>query len=298
MLKEQETAATLDGKLVAKITRDNLAQRIKEHVDHGRRPPGLAVILVGDDPASEIYVRNKVSACRQVGVESFFNKFGAAAKEAQILECIDKLNADPNVDGILVQLPLPGGLEADRILARLLPEKDADGLHPYNLGLLMSGKPGLRPCTPLGIMTVLDYYAISVSGKRAVVIGRSNLVGKPIAALLMQADATVTVCHSKTADLPAYVKTAEILVVAMGKREFVEGSWIKPGACVIDVGIHYVSDTTNPEAKPRIVGDVRYEEAKHVAGFITPVPGGVGPMTVAMLLSNTFQSYEKRLSLR
>lgn len=296
MLQNQQTAILLDGKALAKLVREKLKEKIAAHLSAGRRAPGLAVILVGDDPASEIYVRNKVQACKQVGIESFFHKFDAEATEENIIACVENLNSDEAVDGILVQLPLPGGMSSDRVIASLSPDKDADGLHPFNLGLLLSGKPGLRPCTPLGIITMLEHHGVEMSGKNAVVIGRSNLVGKPVAALLLEKDATVTVCHSKTKNLGEIASAADILVVAMGKREFVPGSWVKPGACVIDVGIHYGEKKADGSAS--ICGDVRFAEARSLAAMITPVPGGVGPMTVAMLLSNTVEAYERRMKGR
>lgn len=292
MLKEQQTAKVMDGKELAKLVKDELKVKVDVHVAAGKRRPGLAVILAGDDPASGIYVRNKVQSCEKAGIESFFHKFGSDVTEKELIECVEKLNKDDKVDGILVQLPLPGKLSADNVLDKLDPAKDADGLHPYNLGLLFCGKSGPTPCTPKGVMKMLEHYGIDPSGKNAVVIGRSNLVGKPAAALLTQKNATVTVCHSKTANLSEVCAQADILVVAMGKREFVKGSWIKPGAVVIDVGIHH--EEGKDGAKGKIAGDVNYAEAKEIASFITPVPGGVGPMTVAMLLANTFESYERR----
>lgn len=287
MLQETQTARILDGKSLSKTVRQSLKEKIDALTNAGNRRPGLTVVLVGANPASEIYVKNKIQACKQVGIESQLVRFEATASEEEILECIAKLNADDNVDGILVQLPLPQGLSSEKILARLAHEKDVDGLHTFNLGLLFAGKPGLKPCTPLGIITILEHNNIELSGKRAVVIGRSNLVGKPIAALLIQKDATVTVCHSKSKDLPAICREADVLVVAAGRKKFVPGDWIKPGACVIDVGIHHDEDGS-------ICGDVEFPAAAQVAGSITPVPGGVGPMTVAMLLSNTLLAYEQR----
>ena len=282
----------MDGKELAKLVKDELKVKIERHTQKGKRSPGLAVILAGDDAASAIYVKNKVKSCEAVGIASFFHKFPADVTEKELIECVEKLNKDDKVDGILVQLPLPGKLSSDNVLDRLDPAKDADGLHPYNLGLLFCGKKGPTPCTPKGVMKLLEHYKIDPSGKNTVVIGRSNLVGKPAAALLTQKNATVTVCHSKTANLSEVCKQAEILVVAMGKREFVKGSWIKPGATVIDVGIHHSEGEDG--GKGKIAGDVCFDEAKNVAAFITPVPGGVGPMTVAMLLANTFENYERK----
>lgn len=292
VLKDQQAATLMDGKELAKLVKDELKVKIERHTQKGKRSPGLAVILAGDDAASAIYVKNKVKSCEAVGIASFFHKFPADVTEKELIECVEKLNKDDKVDGILVQLPLPGKLSSDNVLDRLDPAKDADGLHPYNLGLLFCGKKGPTPCTPKGVMKLLEHYKIDPSGKNTVVIGRSNLVGKPAAALLTQKNATVTVCHSKTANLSEVCKQAEILVVAMGKREFVKGSWIRPGATVIDVGIHHSEGEDG--GKGKIAGDVCFDEAKNVAAFITPVPGGVGPMTVAMLLANTFENYERK----
>jgi methylenetetrahydrofolate dehydrogenase (NADP+)/methenyltetrahydrofolate cyclohydrolase len=292
VLKDEKAATLMDGKELAKLVKDELKVKIERHTQKGKRAPGLAVILAGDDPASAIYVKNKVKSCEAAGIESFFHKFPADVTEKELIDCVEKLNKDDKVDGILVQLPLPGKLSADNVLDHLDPAKDADGLHPYNLGLLFCGKKGPTPCTPKGVMRLLEQYKIDPAGKNAVVIGRSNLVGKPAAALLTQKNATVTVCHSKTANLSEVCAQADILVVAMGKREFVRGSWIKPGAVVIDVGIHHSEGEGG--AKGKIAGDVCFEEAKAVASHITPVPGGVGPMTVAMLLANTLENYERK----
>ena len=266
VLKDQQAATLMDGKELAKLVKDELKVKIERHTKKGKRSPGLAVILAGDDPASAIYVKNKVKSCEAAGIESFFHKFPADVTEKELIDCVEKLNKDDIVDGILVQLPLPGKLSADNVLDHLDPAKDADGLHPYNLGLLFCGKKGPTPCTPKGVMRLLEQYKIEPSGKNAVVIGRSNLVGKPAAALLTQKNATVTVCHSKTANLSEVCKQADILVVAMGKREFVRGSWIKPGAVVIDVGIHH--SEAEGGAKGKIAGDVCFEEAKEIASFI------------------------------
>ena len=291
-IESDTSSRVLNGKEVAASVRKRLAERSQAHTARGDRQPGLAVILVGDDPASAIYVQGKIKACKQVGIESFFHKFEAGASASQVKECVQKLNGDPAVDGILVQLPLPRQISADEVLALLQPDKDVDGLTPASMGLLMGGKPGLRPCTPAGIIELLDYYKVPIEGKRAVVIGRSNLVGKPIALLLMQRNATVTICHSRTEGLAELCQSADILVVAAGKKSFVKGSWIKPGACVIDVGIHH---DKNEAGQSAIAGDVDFAEAVDVAGLITPVPGGVGPMTIAMLLANTLTAYEEHL---
>lgn len=293
-MPETKTATILDGKACAQETRDGLKERVQKHTAAGHRAPGLAVILVGDNPASELYVKNKITACKNVGIESFLHKFGNDAKQEEVMVCVKELNESDTVDGILVQLPLPKHLSEPEVLDAIRPDKDADGLHPYNLGSLLSGKAGLQPCTPAGVMTLLNKYKVELEGAKAVVIGRSNLVGKPVALMLMQKNATVTICHSRTKDLKDVVGAADVLVVAIGKSKFVPGSWIKPGAVVVDVGIHY---DKNESGKSVITGDVDFETAQSVARLITPVPGGVGPMTVAQLLANTVYSFEKRLGI-
>lgn len=291
--RQSDTAShVLNGKEVAASVRARLKERTAIHLSQGKRPPGLAVVLVGDNPASNLYVQGKIKACKQVGIESFFHKFEADVGAAEVKQCVQILNQDQAVDGILVQLPLPAQIRSDEVLALLAPDKDVDGLTDISMGLLMGGRPGLRPCTPAGIIELLDYYKVPIEGKRAVVIGRSNLVGKPIALLLMQRNATVTMCHSRTQGLDEICRGADILVVAAGKKLFVKGSWVKPGACVIDVGIHHDKSQSGESA---INGDVDFAEAVNVAGLITPVPGGVGPMTIAMLLANTLQAYEHHL---
>lgn len=280
----------LDGTACAKAVREALAVEVQAYTSQGKRAPGLAVVLVGDDPASKVYVKNKVLACKKTGIESHLHELSGATEKSEILNLIAELNQRDDIDGILVQLPLPAGVPTDEILMAVSPQKDADGLHPVNLGLLLAGKRGLRPCTPSGIMRLLDHNNLPVEGKRAVVIGRSNLVGKPISIMLMERNATVTMCHSRTKDLSELTKTADILVVAAGKREMVRGDWVKPGAVVIDVGIH-----KSEESPTGLTGDVVYAEAREVASHITPVPGGIGPMTVAMLLCNTFASYKERV---
>lgn len=284
-----EAGVVLDGTACAKAVRELLAKEVQAFVSKGHRSPGLAVVLVGDDPASKVYVKNKVLACKKAGIESFLNEMPANTSKDELLKLINELNNRDDVDGILVQLPLPSGLPTDEILMAVSPQKDADGLHPLNLGLLLAGKGGLRPCTPSGIIKILDHYNIPVEGKRAVVIGRSNLVGKPISIMLMERNATVTMCHSRTKDLAEICRTADILVVAAGKPEMVKSDWVKPGAVVIDVGIHK-TDKYNSG----LTGDVLYEETRKVASHITPVPGGIGPMTVAMLLSNTLTAYKAK----
>ncbi|CAN5429470.1 bifunctional methylenetetrahydrofolate dehydrogenase/methenyltetrahydrofolate cyclohydrolase FolD [soil metagenome] len=294
VLQEQSVGQVMDGKALAASVRETLKERVAKIVETGKRRPGLAVVLVGDDKASALYVKNKTQSCKKVGIESFMHTFPAATDMETLLNCIETLNQSDVVDGILVQLPLPAHLCAEDVLAILDPNKDVDGLTTESMGRLFAGKTGLRPCTPMGVMVLLEEHKVEVEGKHAVVIGRSNLVGKPIAMLLQQKNATVTMCHSRTKDLDKICQNADILVVAAGKREFVKGSWIKPGATVIDVGIHH---TQGADGESVISGDVQYADAAKVARFITPVPGGVGPMTVAMLLSNTIAAYERRTGI-
>lgn len=287
-----QTGAVLDGTESAKLVREELATEIERFVGQGKRRPGLAVILIGDNPASQVYVKNKVLACKKAGIESFLHQLPGNIEANDVLKLISELNGRNDVDGILVQLPLPAGLPTDEILEAVEPSKDVDGLHTENMGLLFSGKKGLRPCTPRGIMVLLDRYKIAIEGKNAVVIGRSNLVGKPIAMMLLEKNATVKICHSKSPDLAKQAREADLLIVAAGRKEMIQADWIKPGAVVIDVGIHK-EELENGQS--RLCGDVNFDQAKNVASFITPVPGGVGPMTVAMLLSNTVQSYKGRI---
>lgn len=275
------TAARLiDGKAVAAQVRAEVAARARAFQARFGRAPGLAVVQVGEDPASTVYVRNKRRSCLDVGIESFAHDLSAAATEGELLSLVAQLNADTRVDGILLQMPLPKGLDASRIIDAIDPAKDVDGLHPVNAGLLLVGRPGLRACTPSGCMRLLASAGCNPAGKTAVVIGRSILVGKPMALLLLEANATVTVAHSRTADLAAVVRGADIVVAAVGRAHMIKGAWIKPGAVVLDVG-------TNKSADGKLVGDVEFEAAKRIAAAITPVPGGVGPMTIALLLSNT-----------
>jgi methylenetetrahydrofolate dehydrogenase (NADP+)/methenyltetrahydrofolate cyclohydrolase len=296
-MQADTTAEILDGKAVANQVREELRVRVEDCRKQGMRAPGLAVVLIGDNPASHIYVKNKIQACKKVGIESFLRQFPADVKEEEVFACIDELNRSEQVDGILVQLPLPAHLPTDRILDAVSPDKDADGLHPLNLGILTAGKPGLRPCTPQGVMVLLERYAVELKGKNAVVIGRSNLVGKPVALMLLEKHATVTVCHSRSKDLAEIAKTADVLVVAAGRQCMVKADWVKPGAVVIDVGIHKREITAGPKAgESEVVGDVDFPEVVKKAAKITPVPGGVGPMTIAMLLSNTLMSYEARMA--
>jgi methylenetetrahydrofolate dehydrogenase (NADP+)/methenyltetrahydrofolate cyclohydrolase len=269
-------AALIDGKAVAAALRAALAQRVAALPFQ----PGLAVVLVGDDPASAVYVRNKDRAAASVGIAARTIRLPADTAQAALLAQVAALNADPAVDGILVQLPLPPQLDARAVIAAIDPGKDVDGLHPVNAGRLADGDPGLVPCTPLGVMKLLDAAGIGLRGARALVLGRSNLVGRPVAALLLAADATVTVAHSRTRDLAAECRRADVLVAAVGRPEMVRGDWLRPGAVVIDVGINRLADG-------RLVGDVAFDESVAVASAITPVPGGVGPMTIACLLENT-----------
>jgi methylenetetrahydrofolate dehydrogenase (NADP+)/methenyltetrahydrofolate cyclohydrolase len=271
-------AQLLDGKSLAAQVRTDVKRRVAHLAQRGIRP-GLAVILAGDDPASKVYVRNKVRACEETGVRSWLCEYPATVSQAEILSKMEELNKDRAIHGILVQLPLPKHMDAQRVLDAVAPAKDVDGFHERNLGALLAGKPGIVPCTPAGVMRLLDHAAVPIAGQRAVVIGRSNIVGKPLALLLLQRDATVTLCHSKTRGIEAFAKDADILVAAIGRAKLVTAAMVKPGACVVDVGVNRLADGT-------LAGDVDFQAAKEVAGWITPVPGGVGPMTIAMLLEN------------
>ncbi len=279
-------AQIIDGKALAEKIKSKLAQQVDELKQSGKIIPGLAVILVGENPASKVYVRNKIAACEKIGMKSFHHTLPEKTSGQELLALIQKLNNDKNVHGILVQLPLPKHLHADTILQAIDPKKDVDGLHPYNLGCLTAGLPGFVSCTPAGIMKMLEEIHYDLSGKEVVVIGRSNIVGKPVALLLLAKNATVTICHSKTKDLASKVKTADVVVAAVGIPKLVKADWIKPGAVVIDVGIN-----RSPEGK--LIGDVDFEAVASVASYITPVPGGVGPMTITMLLANTLEAAEK-----
>jgi methylenetetrahydrofolate dehydrogenase (NADP+)/methenyltetrahydrofolate cyclohydrolase len=281
-------ARLLDGKSLAAQVRAGVKQRVARLAQRGIRP-GLAVILAGDDPASKVYVRNKVRACEETGVRSSLLQFDNHVSEAALLDAVDSLNQDAAVHGILVQLPLPKHLDALRMLDAVSPAKDVDGFHDANLGALLAGKRGLVPCTPAGVMRLLEHAGVQVSGRRAVVIGRSNIVGKPLSLLLLQKDATVTICHSKTVDLENIARQADILVAALGRPKLVGAAMVKPGACVVDVGINRLADGT-------LAGDVDFHAVQNVAGWITPVPGGVGPMTIAMLLENCLYAAERNES--
>lgn len=283
------SAQLLDGKAIA----DNLLARISERVRHKRAAgvpaPGLAVIMVGSNPASRVYVRNKRNACERVGIRSLSHDLPEHTTQAELLARIDRLNADPTVDGILVQLPLPAHMDTETVIERIHPTKDVDGFHPYNIGRLAVRLPALRSCTPLGVMKLLESTDHPLLGQNAVVVGASNHVGRPMALELLLAGCTVTICHRFTQDLPEQVARADILVVAVGKPGLVRGQWVKPGAVVIDVGITRLTDG-------KLVGDVEFEVAKERASWITPVPGGVGPMTVAILLLNTLEAADQHLT--
>jgi len=271
-------AKLLDGKSLAAAMRADLQRKVAALVQRGVRP-GLAVILAGDDAASRVYVRNKTLAAEQVGVASSLIELPGSVTQAQLMERISALNADPAIHSILVQLPLPKHIDSARVLEAIDPAKDVDGFHEANLGALLAGRPGAVPCTPAGVMRLIEHAGVPLAGRRAVVIGRSNIVGKPLALLLLQKDASVTICHSKSGNLAEFTRNAEILVAAVGRAKLVTGAMVKPGACVIDVGVNRLPDG-------KLAGDVDFETVKNVAGWITPVPGGVGPMTVAMLLEN------------
>jgi methylenetetrahydrofolate dehydrogenase (NADP+)/methenyltetrahydrofolate cyclohydrolase len=292
---ETKTAKLLDGKALAEKIQQKLAQRITELQTQIGRPPGLAVLMVGDNPASAAYVRNKEKACTKVGIASFGKHFPTETTQGELEAVIAELNRDERVDGILVQLPLPQHLDAVSLLHQIDPDKDADGLHPVNLGRLVRGEPGLRSCTPYGVMRLLAEYNIPLQGKQAVVVGRSILVGKPMALMLLEADATVTIAHSRSHDLKAITQNADILIPAVGRPGLITADMVKPGAVVVDVGMNRITDASG---KSRLVGDVEFESTAGVAEFITPVPGGVGPMTVAILLENTFTSYLRRQGVR
>ncbi|OLP17873.1 bifunctional 5,10-methylene-tetrahydrofolate dehydrogenase/5,10-methylene-tetrahydrofolate cyclohydrolase [Leptolyngbya sp. 'hensonii'] len=286
-----QTAQILDGKALAQRMQTELATEIQRLQAQIGRPPGLAVLMVGNDPASAVYVRNKERACEKVGIASLGQHFPTDTTQAELEQMIQTLNQDQRVDGILIQLPLPGHLDAVALLTQLNPNKDADGLHPLNLGRLVRGEAGLRSCTPAGVMRLLQEYDVELQGKHAVVVGRSILVGKPIALMLLEANATVTIAHSKTPNLAEVTRQADILVVAAGRPEMITADMVKPGAAVVDVGINRITD---PSGGSRLVGDVQFDSVRRVAGFLTPVPGGVGAMTVTLLLYNTVWSYSQQ----
>lgn len=279
-------AKIIDGKTIAQQVRNEVAEQVKQRLAAGKRAPGLAVVLVGENPASQIYVASKRRACDEVGFLSRSYDLPATTREAELLELIDKLNQDDEIDGILVQLPLPAGIDNVKVLERITPDKDVDGFHPYNVGRLCQRAPTLRPCTPRGIVTLLERYNIDTYGLNAVVVGASNIVGRPMSMELLLTGCTTTVTHRFTKDLRHHIEHADLLVVAVGKPGFIPGDWIKPGAIVIDVGINRLESG-------KVVGDVDYDSASARASYITPVPGGVGPMTVATLIQNTLQACEE-----
>jgi 5,10-methylene-tetrahydrofolate dehydrogenase/methenyl tetrahydrofolate cyclohydrolase len=285
------SATIIDGKAIAEQVRAEVKQGVINLVQAGKMKPGLATVLVGENPASQVYVRMKQKACAEAGIESFGFVLPENATQAEVEKLVNELNNDPKVNGILVQLPLPKGLDEQRVLNAISIEKDVDGFHPLNIGrLAQKGRePLFVPCTPDGVIYLLKKTLPSLEGLNAVVLGRSNIVGMPVALLLVRENATVTICHSRSRDLPAIIRQADVLVAAVGRPEMVRGDWIKPGAVVIDVGVNRIDDA-NAKNGTRLVGDVAYEEAREIAGAITPVPGGVGPMTIAMLLRNTLRS--------
>lgn len=280
------SARIIDGKSIAQTIRSEVAEKVKQRINAGKRAPGLAVILVGDNPASQIYVGSKRRACEEVGFISRSYDLPDTTSEADLLNLIDQLNEDNTIDGILVQLPLPAGIDNVKVLERIHPDKDVDGFHPYNIGRLCQRAPKLRPCTPRGIVTLLERCNIPMNGLNAVIIGASNIVGRPMSLELLLAGCTTTVTHRFTKDLRFHVEHADLVVVAVGKPNFIPGEWIKPGAIVIDVGINRLESG-------KVVGDVDFEAASQRAGWISPVPGGVGPMTVATLIQNTLQACEE-----
>ena len=279
------TAQLIDGKKISQQILQDIAERVQQRINNQLRRPCLAVVLVGEDPASAVYVRNKKRACETTGFESRSYELPAQTSEEELLTLIDEMNADRDIDGILIQLPLPKHINSQLVLERIVPHKDVDGFHPYNIGRLVVKMPLMRPCTPKGVMTLLDAYGIDVIGKKAVIVGASNIVGRPQALELLLARATVTICHSATQNLAEEVAAADIVVVGVGKPNFVKGEWIKPGAVVIDVGINRLENG-------QLCGDVEFAVACERAAMITPVPGGVGPMTIATLMENTLQAAE------
>ncbi len=287
MTEDGMTARIIDGKAYAAGLRGRIGDHVARLQKDHELTPGLAVVLVGNDPASEVYVRNKGIATKEVGMNSFEFKLPADTSEEDLLAKVRELNADPSVHGILVQFPVPGQISQQKVIDTISPEKDVDGLHPVNAGRLASGLDGLVSCTPLGCLMLIKDVMADIAGKNAVVIGRSNLVGKPVAQLLLKENCTVTIAHSRTADLAKVAASADILVAAVGRAKMVKGDWVKPGAIVIDVGMNRIPAPEKGEGKTRLVGDVDFEAVKEVAGAITPVPGGVGPMTIACLLHNT-----------
>ena len=288
-------AEIIDGKAFAAALRAQVAQAVPAFAAAAGRSPGLAVVLVGEDPASQVYVRSKIKATREAGLESFEQMLPASASQADLIETVERLNADDRVDGILVQLPLPAPLDEKAVIAVIDPAKDVDGFHVANAGALAVGEKALVPCTPFGALALLKHRLGDLSGLEAVVVGRSNIVGKPMAQLLLQQNCTVTIAHSRTRDLPEVVRRADIVVAAVGRPQMIRGDWLKPGATVIDVGINRI--VVDSQGATRLVGDVDFDSAIEVAGAITPVPGGVGPMTIAVLLRNTLVAAHARAGL-
>lgn len=282
------SAQLIDGNALSQHMRAQVAERVQHLQTHGVKP-GLAVILVGDNPASQVYVRNKVKACEQAGIHSVLEKYPSQMSQAELLERVEALNQDKNIHGILVQLPLPAHIDAQKVIEAIAPDKDVDGFHVASAGALMTGLPGYWPCTPHGCMKMLEHIGYALRGKHAVVIGRSNIVGKPMAMMLLAQNATVTICHSATPDLKNHTLQADVIVAAVGKRNLLTADMVKPGAIVLDVGM-------NRDDDGKLCGDVDFEAVRQVAGFITPVPGGVGPMTITMLLVNTLASAELTLA--
>jgi methylenetetrahydrofolate dehydrogenase (NADP+)/methenyltetrahydrofolate cyclohydrolase len=279
------SAQILDGKAIAADIRSDIKARVQGLTESGQRPPGLVVVLVGEDPASQVYVRNKQRSCEEVGFLSELKRLPADTSQKTLIALIDELNQREEIDGILVQLPLPGQIDEEAVIERILPTKDVDGFHPYNVGRLALKMPILRPCTPKGVMTMLERTGQNLEGLDAVIIGQSNIVGRPMALELLAARCTITVCHSRTKDLAGKVRNADVVVAAVGRPNFVQGDWIKPGALVIDVGINRLDDG-------KLCGDVDFDACRENASWITPVPGGVGPMTIATLLENTLHARE------
>jgi len=284
------SAQLLDGKSIAASLREQIRQQVTEHLGSGGTQPGLAVVLVGENPASEVYVRNKQRACGEVGFHSELHRLPAETTQEELLGLIDRLNANPAIDGILVQLPLPKHIDEESVIERILPTKDVDGFHPYNVGRLALRMPVLRPCTPKGVMTMLAHTGIPLEGLDAIIVGQSNIVGRPMALELLAARCTITVCHSRTKHLAEKIRASDLIVAAVGRPRFVQGDWVKPGALVIDVGINRLDNG-------KLVGDVDFEAARDAAAWITPVPGGVGPMTIASLLENTLQAAQLHAAL-
>jgi 5,10-methylene-tetrahydrofolate dehydrogenase/methenyl tetrahydrofolate cyclohydrolase len=284
-------AKLIDGKAIAEALREEVKQKVKERIDKDLPVPGLATVIVGENPASKVYVRMKHKACEEADIISVGHELPADASQEAVENLVKKLNADPKIHGILVQLPLPAGLDEERVLNTISLQKDVDGFHPINIGrLAQKGRePLFIPATPAGVMYLLEYSGAKLEGANAVVLGRSNIVGMPVSLLLVSANATVTICHSRTKDIPSIIREADVLVAAVGIPEFVRGDWIKPGAIVIDVGVNRVEDASRKSGY-RLVGDVAFDEVAEIAGAITPVPGGVGPMTIAMLLRNTLRA--------